>query len=155
MRLTSDELTTVTLYRVGALGAFASHDVELRPGTYTAIGSRDGYRDVRQTFTVRPGWELAAHQRGLRRTHLRGRINKEPMAATTQPDGRGPSVTVEEGGRRREFGPGDLPISLGAGGDADVVLDGAQGSIQIGRLDEVFFVQPGAAPATSASTANR
>jgi hypothetical protein len=59
VRLESDELTSVTLYRVGALGAFAAKEVELRPGTYTAIGSRDGYRDVRQTFTVRPGRNLA------------------------------------------------------------------------------------------------
>ena len=59
VRLTSDQLTTVTLYRVGTLGAFASRDVELRPGTYTVIGSRDGFRDVRQTFTVRPGGNLA------------------------------------------------------------------------------------------------
>lgn len=58
VRLTSDQLTNVTLYRVGALGAFAAKDLELRPGTYTVIGSRDGYRDVRQTFTVRPGREL-------------------------------------------------------------------------------------------------
>jgi tetratricopeptide (TPR) repeat protein len=58
VRLTSDQLTTVTLYRVGTLGAFASRDVELRPGTYTVIGSRDGFRDVRQTFTVRPGGNL-------------------------------------------------------------------------------------------------
>ena len=58
VRLTSDQLTTVTLYRVGTLGAFESHELELRPGTYTAIGSRDGYRDVRQTFTVRPGGNL-------------------------------------------------------------------------------------------------
>jgi hypothetical protein len=58
VRLTSDELTTVTLYRVGTLGAFSSRDVELRPGTYTVIGSRDGYRDVRETFTVRPGGSL-------------------------------------------------------------------------------------------------
>jgi tetratricopeptide (TPR) repeat protein len=58
VRLTSDQLTNVTLYRVGTLGAFAARDVELRPGTYTAIGSRDGYRDVRQTFTVRPGRNL-------------------------------------------------------------------------------------------------
>ena len=55
VRLTSDLLTEVTLYRVGALGAFSSKEVELRPGTYTAIGSRDGYRDVRRTFTVVPG----------------------------------------------------------------------------------------------------
>lgn len=58
VRLTSDQLTTVTLYRVGSLGAFASRDLELRPGTYTVVGSRDGYRDVRQTFTVRPGASL-------------------------------------------------------------------------------------------------
>ena len=52
------QLTEVTLYRVGALGTFVSKQVELRPGTYTAIGSRDGYRDVRRTFTVVPGREL-------------------------------------------------------------------------------------------------
>ena len=55
VELRSDQLTIVTLYRVGALGAFATKQVELKPGTYTAIGSRDGYRDVRQTFTVVPG----------------------------------------------------------------------------------------------------
>jgi tetratricopeptide (TPR) repeat protein len=59
VRLESDQLTSVTLYRVGTLGAFAAREVELRPGTYTVIGSRDGYRDVRQTFTVRPGRNLA------------------------------------------------------------------------------------------------
>ena len=60
IRLESDRLTDVTLYRVGALGAFSSKDVELRPGTYTAIGSRDGYRDVRRTFTIVPGREPAS-----------------------------------------------------------------------------------------------
>jgi hypothetical protein len=60
VRLTSDQLTSVTLYRVGALGAFTAKEVELRPGTYTVIGSRDGFRDVRHTFTVRPGRNLAA-----------------------------------------------------------------------------------------------
>jgi tetratricopeptide (TPR) repeat protein len=60
VRLESDLLTDVTLYRVGALGAFSSKEVELRPGTYTAIGSRDGYRDVRRTFTIVPGREPPA-----------------------------------------------------------------------------------------------
>jgi hypothetical protein len=60
VRLESDLLTDVTLYRVGALGAFSSKEVELRPGTYTAIGSRDGFRDVRRTFTIVPGREPAA-----------------------------------------------------------------------------------------------
>lgn len=58
VRLESDQLTTVTLYRVGVLGTFAAKEVELRPGTYTVVGSRDGYRDVRRTFTVRPGRNL-------------------------------------------------------------------------------------------------
>ena len=58
VRIESDQLTDVTLYRVGALGQFAAKSVELRPGTYTAIGSRDGYRDVRRTFTVVPGRDL-------------------------------------------------------------------------------------------------
>jgi tetratricopeptide (TPR) repeat protein len=58
--LHSDAMTEVTLYRVGALGTFAEKTVELRPGVYTAVGSRDGYRDVRQTFTVLPGRETPA-----------------------------------------------------------------------------------------------
>jgi tetratricopeptide (TPR) repeat protein len=55
VQLRSDQLTEVTLFRVGALGTFTAKEVELRPGTYTAVGSRNGYRDVRQTFTVVPG----------------------------------------------------------------------------------------------------
>ncbi|HEU4619486.1 MAG TPA: hypothetical protein VFV10_15725 [Gammaproteobacteria bacterium] len=55
VELRSDAQTEVTLYRVGKLGAFAAKQVELRPGQYTVIGSRDGYRDVRETFTVLPG----------------------------------------------------------------------------------------------------
>jgi tetratricopeptide (TPR) repeat protein len=58
VRLRSDEQTEVTVYRVGTLGAFAQKEIEIRPGTYTAIGSRRGYRDVRQTFTVLPGRPL-------------------------------------------------------------------------------------------------
>jgi hypothetical protein len=58
VELRSDQVTEVTLYRVGALGAFTTKQVDLRPGTYTAIGSRNGYRDVRRTFTVLPGRAL-------------------------------------------------------------------------------------------------
>ena len=58
VELRSDELTEVTVYRVGPLGSFASRELELRPGNYTAVGSRDGFRDVRHTFTVLPGREL-------------------------------------------------------------------------------------------------
>jgi tetratricopeptide (TPR) repeat protein len=55
VELRSDAQTEVTLYRVGHLGVFTAKQVELRPGEYTAVGSRDGYRDVRETFTVLPG----------------------------------------------------------------------------------------------------
>lgn len=58
IRLESDQKTEVTVYRVGSLGTFAQTTLELRPGTYTAVGSRDGYRDVRETFTVLPGRAL-------------------------------------------------------------------------------------------------
>ena len=52
-------------------------------------------------------------------------------------------VTIEERGRRQEFGPAELPVTLGAAHDSDVVLDGVAGSIQIGRFKDVFFVQTG------------
>jgi hypothetical protein len=55
IELASDAQTQVTVYRVGELGAFVSKTIEVRPGTYTAVGSRRGYRDVRKTFTVLPG----------------------------------------------------------------------------------------------------
>jgi len=53
--LQSDNLTEVVLYQVGRLGTFDQFELELRPGTYTMVGTRKGYRDVRQQFTVRPG----------------------------------------------------------------------------------------------------
>lgn len=55
VQLHSDQLTEVTVYRVGKLGVFSAKEIQIRPGTYTAVGSRDGYRDVRRTFTVLPG----------------------------------------------------------------------------------------------------
>lgn len=58
VRLQSDEMTEVTVYRVGRLGRFAAMEIMVRPGTYTVIGSRNGYRDVRKTFTVIPGRDL-------------------------------------------------------------------------------------------------
>ncbi len=53
--LQSDNLTEVMLYQVGRLGTFERFQLELRPGTYTVVGTRKGFRDVRQQFTVRPG----------------------------------------------------------------------------------------------------
>jgi len=53
--LVSDNETKVTVFRVGELGAFERRSLELKPGRYTAVGTRAGYRDVRREFTVLPG----------------------------------------------------------------------------------------------------
>lgn len=53
--LESDNLTRVTIYRVGELGPFTRKAVELTPGNYTVVGTRPGYRDVRREITVVPG----------------------------------------------------------------------------------------------------
>ena len=53
--LVSDGLTEVTLYRVGRLEPFERQRLALRPGDYVAVGSRNGYRDVRANFKLRPG----------------------------------------------------------------------------------------------------
>ena len=51
----SDNLTEVSVYRVGKLGRFGARDLSLRPGTYIMVGSRDGYRDERLELVVKPG----------------------------------------------------------------------------------------------------
>lgn len=50
--LRSDEETDVTVYRVAHLGTFKRQQLSLKPGTYTAVGVRSGFRDVRKQFTV-------------------------------------------------------------------------------------------------------
>ena len=50
--LQSDNLTRVTLYRVGELGVLQRKELLLLPGSYVAVGSRSGYRDVRVEFSV-------------------------------------------------------------------------------------------------------
>lgn len=56
--LLSDNLTDVTIYKVGRLGSFMRKEVRLRPGTYVAVGSRLGYRDVRLEFRIGPENEI-------------------------------------------------------------------------------------------------
>lgn len=51
----SDNLTVVTLQKVGRLGAFQEKQLQLRPGDYVVVGQRRGYRDVRKPFRVQPG----------------------------------------------------------------------------------------------------
>ena len=60
--LDSDGATEVTIYHVAKLGQFTRHQLELLPGSYTVVGSRRGYRDVRQQVSVRPGSSGAAIQ---------------------------------------------------------------------------------------------
>jgi len=55
--LESDSLTEISVYRVGRLGRFGARELSLRPGTYTVVGSRDGYRDQRLELVVKPGPE--------------------------------------------------------------------------------------------------
>ncbi|MBC55267.1 MAG: hypothetical protein CMQ34_15675 [Gammaproteobacteria bacterium] len=56
--LTSDNVTDVTVYQVGRLGTFAETTLMLRPGRYVAVGTRPGFRDVREEFVVGFGREL-------------------------------------------------------------------------------------------------
>jgi len=48
----SDSVTQVTLLRVAEMGVFESQSLSLKPGRYVAVGTRDGYRDVRLEFVV-------------------------------------------------------------------------------------------------------
>jgi len=53
--LESDASTEVMVYRVGRLGTFMRRELTLKPGAYTVVGSRPGYRDVRLQLVVTPG----------------------------------------------------------------------------------------------------
>ena len=50
----SDEMTNITLYKVGQLGVFRNKEMTLRPGVYKAVGTRNGFRDVSLRFKVLP-----------------------------------------------------------------------------------------------------
>ena len=54
VELVSDNATDVSIYKVGKLGTFERTELTLRPGTYVAVGSRPGFRDVRLEFRVAP-----------------------------------------------------------------------------------------------------
>ncbi len=52
--LESDDETEVTVFQIGRLGNFQRRALDLRPGTYTVVGTRAGYRDVRRKLIVPP-----------------------------------------------------------------------------------------------------
>ncbi|HSG97187.1 MAG TPA: protein kinase [Woeseiaceae bacterium] len=58
IELVSDNVTDVSIYKIGVLGRFTNRKLELRPGTYVAVGARAGYRDVRLEFRVAPEEEM-------------------------------------------------------------------------------------------------
>ncbi len=58
VELVSDNLTQVSVYKVGVLGRFNSTELALRPGTYVAVGVRPGFRDVRLEFRVAPELDM-------------------------------------------------------------------------------------------------
>jgi hypothetical protein len=59
VQLRSDGKTDVIVFRVGSLGSFAERSLSLLPGDYVAVGRRDGFRDVRVEFSLRPGQSTA------------------------------------------------------------------------------------------------
>jgi len=52
IQIVSDNLTDVTILKIGNLGLFEQTMVSLKPGGYVAVGKRIGYRDVREEFVV-------------------------------------------------------------------------------------------------------
>jgi len=55
LALVSDNETEVEIQEIGSFGTFARRDIDLKPGRYTVIGTRAGYRAVRRDVTVAPG----------------------------------------------------------------------------------------------------
>jgi tetratricopeptide (TPR) repeat protein len=54
LALVSDNETEVEIPQIGSFGTFARREIDLKPGKYTVIGTRAGYRAVRRDVTVEP-----------------------------------------------------------------------------------------------------
>lgn len=52
LKLNSDGLTDVEIYRVGKLGTFIEQAMKLNPGKYVIVGRRNGYQDVRVDLAI-------------------------------------------------------------------------------------------------------
>ena len=55
LALVSDNATDVVIQKVATLGSFKRHALNLRPGRYVIVGSRDGFRDVRVEVLLEAG----------------------------------------------------------------------------------------------------
>jgi hypothetical protein len=58
VQLVSDNMTSVAIFKIGQFGTFSTHELDLRPGNYVAVGIRAGYRDVRIEFRIAPEVEM-------------------------------------------------------------------------------------------------
>ena len=58
LELVSDNATEVQIQRVGTFGTFSKREIELKPGKYTVVGTRPGFRDVRRDVTIAPGTDV-------------------------------------------------------------------------------------------------
>ncbi len=70
LELVSDNATQVQIQRVGTFGTFSKREIELKPGKYTVVGTRPGFRDDAQGCHDCAGSGRADHQRELRRTDI-------------------------------------------------------------------------------------
>lgn len=52
--ISSDNMTDIVIYHVGRMGTFFSKQITLKPGKYTVVGSRKGFRDIRTIIEVGP-----------------------------------------------------------------------------------------------------
>lgn len=50
--LQSNSATEIEIYHIGRFRPFVEKSIPLKPGTYTVVGRRPGYRDVRLTITI-------------------------------------------------------------------------------------------------------
>lgn len=50
--INSDNMTDIVIYHVGRMGTFFSKEITLKPGKYTIVGSRKGFRDIRTIIEV-------------------------------------------------------------------------------------------------------
>jgi len=58
LEMLSDNATQVQIQRVGTFGTFNKREIELKPGKYTVVGTRPGFRDVRRDVTIAPGGDV-------------------------------------------------------------------------------------------------
>jgi tetratricopeptide (TPR) repeat protein len=56
--LRSDNATVVEIYHVGRFSPFLEKQLTLRPGKYTIVGKRPGYKDVRMTIQIDAGRDM-------------------------------------------------------------------------------------------------